>query len=603
MLSSCESEVEKTMSIIYVGGIRPKNNRRTRARAQTDAPTPSLLTLPLPRWESLRAFPAVQVGESVLCGQLIAATDDARLVPLHAPISGTIVQITETSITIRGDGQAKRHPACVPCERPIGEMTDEELLDLIEAAGVPTSGSDCLSLAEQIRRERGRVHTLLLCAVEDEPFSGLRNHLMEHATEEILDGLRIALRLYGSRRGVVVLGSDQIGALNAVSEALVGQSLISYRKVKPIYPISHPRSLILSLFSKEQKRGIAFADTGYAVFTPDTLLALCEAVALGLPMTERTVMLDGDLLPAPLAVRAPIGTPIGTLLSEEAIRIRHPFSLSEGHGSLSARPITQDSIVTKETCTILVNRSVKQRAEERERFYSFTNTHPDARACIGCGKCMRVCPSELDIPAILWQIAEGQAEKAAKMGSEFCLDCGCCEYVCPAGIDIREQLHALQTHCHLSSPFASEWEAELAASDALQTDASDSPVQQEEPDLAAQKGDAAMHHSSAPIGAVPTAEQCAGDEQESDPHAAAPTDTGSAPTSSPDTPIGEAAVATSEDAPTAGSSVSGIEAEEPIRRKETPAPLPTRRYRLRRRAPGSADPTDQGDHDERRGGI
>lgn len=549
------------MSIIYVGGIRPKNNRRTRARPQTNALAPSLLTLSLPKWANLQAFPVVQVEESVLRGQLIAATDDPRLVPLHAPISGTIVQITETTITIRSDGQAKQHPACVPCELPIGEMTDEELLDLIEAAGVPTSGSDCLSLAEQIRRERGKVHTLLLCAIEDEPCGGLCSQLMERLTEEVLDGLRIALRLYGSRRGTVLLGSDQIGALNAVSEALADQSLIRYQKVTPIYPISHPRNLILSLFSKEQKRGMTFADTGYAVFSPDTLLALYEAVAMGLPMTERTVMLDGDLLKEPLAVRVPIGMPIGTLLSEEMIRIHRPFSLSEGHGSLSARPITQDFTVTKSTCTILVNHSVKQRTEELTRFYSFTNTHPDAQACIGCGKCMRVCPSELDIPAILWQLAEGRTEKAAKLGSEFCLHCGCCEYVCPAGIAVREQLLSLQAICRLPSPFASEWEAEHAPFDAVRADTSSNPAQHNEPSCTDRQENSAISRTP-------------GEESDTS-----------------DAEVGEEIEESKE------------ETEEKVCRKQPSAPMPTRRYRLRRKLPGSADSTGQRDPDERRNGT
>lgn len=421
------------MSILYIGGIRLLKQRKPPALPMLQAELPARLSLPVPAANGISAFPTVALGESVLRGQLIAASDSPLLAPLHSPISGTVTQVSDSVIAIQNDHRMELHPACVPFARDLRETTDTELLDFIEGAGLCEQGSSTRSLAAQIRRERGSVHTLLLCAIDDEPPGAFFTHLMTTRTDEILDMLRLLLRLYGAHHAKIVMNADYTGALNHLSRALVGQDMIELIPLKPIYPVSHPRHLVLTLTSREQKRGMRLSDTGYSVFTPDTLLALSDAFLRGLPMIERTLLAAGDCLREPCMITAPIGMPIPHLLRGHGKLKTAAEQIAVGNGQLTAREVEPEQGVDKATRCVFALRHARRRADT---FRTLTATPADASACIGCAKCSRVCPSELDIPAILSDLAEGRAEKAARRGSEFCIGCRCCEYACPAEIEV-----------------------------------------------------------------------------------------------------------------------------------------------------------------------
>lgn len=484
------------MRITYVGGIRFLRHRRRQPLPSLTAPPPSRLTIALPTFDGCAAFPVVSLGDEVLCGTLLAASSDPRLAPIHAPACGQIDQIldpdpdtgTPGCIGICCNHSSEYHPACLPFEGDLAQANDKELLDFVEATGLVTSGSSFLSLAEEIRRGIGKVHTVLLSAVDDEPFASLGSHLLCSYPDQILDGMKLMLRLYGCRRGIAVVGDDQLEALDAIDPLLKDQSLISLQKVKPRYPISHERQLILSLFNTEQIGGKTLAELGYAVYTPDTLLALYRAFATGIPMIESTVLLDGDCLSEPVAITAPIGLPISALLRSCGRLTAAPALLARGKGAISACRIPSGACVEKNTALVL---ALSEKYQKKSRIPALTGCLRDAAACIACGKCLRACPSELDIPSLLAAIAEGKTELAASLGRAFCLGCGCCSYLCPVQIPIKdifasqgELAHELSLKNAWRAPDLSEQAPAPASSDfapdsALPAEAPACPAQSE----------------------------------------------------------------------------------------------------------------------------
>jgi Na+-transporting NADH:ubiquinone oxidoreductase subunit A len=65
-----------------------------------------------------------------------------------------------------------------------------------------------------------------------------------------------------------------------------------------------------------------------------------------------------------------------------------------------------------------------------------TNLHGGHRACIQCGYCNDVCPTEvLALPT--WKaVAYGDLEEAEQLGITDCIGCGLCTYVCPSKIEV-----------------------------------------------------------------------------------------------------------------------------------------------------------------------
>ncbi|MHA1299932.1 MAG: indolepyruvate ferredoxin oxidoreductase subunit alpha [Candidatus Helarchaeota archaeon] len=49
----------------------------------------------------------------------------------------------------------------------------------------------------------------------------------------------------------------------------------------------------------------------------------------------------------------------------------------------------------------------------------------DEEKCVGCGKCVLICPVEL------YQVVEKKSKLDPKEVSKFCLECGHCWVICP----------------------------------------------------------------------------------------------------------------------------------------------------------------------------
>ena len=53
--------------------------------------------------------------------------------------------------------------------------------------------------------------------------------------------------------------------------------------------------------------------------------------------------------------------------------------------------------------------------------------------CINCGKCVNVCPVNLDVNLICRYSEFSLYEKSLEIGGSDCIECGLCAYYCPAG--------------------------------------------------------------------------------------------------------------------------------------------------------------------------
>ncbi len=487
------------MGILYVGGIRPNKNRRTGTARQIYAPIPAFLTLPLPAADGLSAHPIVSEGERVLQGQLIAVSDSPRIASLHAPVSGKIDTVTASDpesgapgvIRIQNDERMECHPSCQPFTGKLSQTDDETLLSFIEATGLVAPESDCLSLAEHLRACRGKVHTVILGGVDDQPFGGYRSHLLATEPDRILAGMKLVMRILGVKNGVIAIGNDQYDAIDALSESLGDKHWLKMQTVNPIYPISHPRQLVLALFQKEQKRGQSFADTGYAVFPPDILFALYQAFATGMPLIEQTVMIDGDCTARPLAVIAPIGISVAEVFDTCEDWIKKPDRLACGFGALKASHLSEDDSVGKGTHVLLALSSSYTKKPSPLSILKLSRFQPpaDETACIGCGKCMPVCPSELDIPSMLSHLENDRPEAILPLGAEFCIDCGCCSYVCPAEINVPALLAAHVPPAPSNEPLEQKIEA---AQKQIEAEQAEAEAAQNKPETEQKKPEAAQ---------------------------------------------------------------------------------------------------------------
>ena len=81
------------------GGVHPPENKhQSLTQGIGQLPIPEKLVIPLSQHIGAPAIPCVEVGQSVLKGEVIAKAAGAVSIPMHAPTSGTVSAIEHRPI-------------------------------------------------------------------------------------------------------------------------------------------------------------------------------------------------------------------------------------------------------------------------------------------------------------------------------------------------------------------------------------------------------------------------------------------------------------------------------------------------------------------------
>ena len=143
----------------------------------------------------------------------------------------------------------------------------------------------------------------------------------------------------------------------------------------------------------------------------------------GMPITERRITVDGDIVAKPCNVFAPIGTAFSEVLAYAQCDTEKLKKLIAGGPMMGACAFDLETPVVKGTNAILA-------------FEKYSE--PTVTNCIRCGRCIKACPFKL-MPTEMekaYQKRDIETLKALKV--TLCMNCGCCTYVCPAGRKLAE---------------------------------------------------------------------------------------------------------------------------------------------------------------------
>ena len=375
----------------------------------------------------------VAEGERVKLGQMLSEPLNGTGVPSHAPASGTVVSIAphahpcgvalpaaeiETD-GINDDTRINLLSTAWPDSPP------DDLAALVQSAGIVGSGSMNGSAYARFQRARAAgIDTLIVNAVECEPFTGVdQRMLIEHANQ-ILIGAAIVARITGAKNTCIAVAGKRPGVMSALQKARTEGDLksVTIVKARTRYPQGNERVLCTTITKREIPAGQSIVDVGCLIISPTIALAVHEVVTSGQPFVRCVVSVAGPGVARPAVLRVPIGTSIRALLEYCQADFSRMKKVLVG-GPLSGSSIADlDAPVTKTTSAIV----------------ALTRAFPGERshACISCSMCMRVCPMHL-VPAVIAKHVErNRIAEAAEWNVHACIACGCCAYVCPSRINL-----------------------------------------------------------------------------------------------------------------------------------------------------------------------
>lgn len=423
---------------------------------------PVRVRIPLRQGGRDKAVACVKHDDTVKAGQIIARPADAFSTPLHASVSGKIITVGSfphplldycDAVEIIGDGKNETMPG-IGSERHGWEaLGRESLTELFRDSGLTSMDGAMLPLHVLMEDAAARkIHTLVINACEPEPYVTSEHALMMSHPLEILKGAEILRKALGAEKLVIALLEDklQVAELFKSKIYFLKWDHVDVRVLPQVYPQGLDAPLAETLFGLKiklplefqkgacaQDQALALAKTfhGYGIHlqTAAAVYAVYEAVVLQKPFYERPVTVGGECVMEPKNLWLPMGLSLQDSFKGGRGLMREPGRVIMGGPMQGHEQETLEAPIVKGTSAVL--------ALPRE-----VTEAPSAVACVHCGLCVEVCPSEISPVMITLAAENGLYEESAAWGVEDCLRCGNCTYICPSKRPMASLIREAQKH-------------------------------------------------------------------------------------------------------------------------------------------------------------
>ena len=423
------------MSYKFKGGVHPNYMKAPEIPVTVIAP-PAQVVIPMIQHIGAPCKPLVQVGDYVKMYQKIGESPAPVSAPVHASVSGKVVAVEPRphplgdmimSVVIENDFQDT--PELM---EPLTEeqMKDPEaILERIREAGVVGMGGAMFPTAVKIRGGIGKVDTLIINGAECEPYLNGDHLTMLNCPEQLLRGIelvRIASCVDKAYYGIEKNKQDAIDLLNSKNPAQYGIEIVP-ENVK--YPQGGEKMQVKAVTNREVKPGGLPSGVGCNVVSTRTAYAVYQACCEGKSVIERIVTYGGSALKAPVNGLTRVGTPFSHIAEQCGGFVKTPRKIVLGGPMMGICATSFDAPTVKGTAGVLFF------TEEEDR-------HVENPTCIRCGKCISVCPMNLEPVFMYMYYSKRDFENMEKYHILDCFECGSCAFNCPARMPLT---HAFKT--------------------------------------------------------------------------------------------------------------------------------------------------------------
>ncbi len=418
----------------FRGGVHPESHKQaTGSKAIEAMPLQKRLYVPLQQHIGAPAEPQVRIGDQVLKGQLLANSQGAISAPVHAPSSGTVIDITEhtaphpsglgvRTVVIETDGE-DRWQDCQKTINPF-ELDADEISARVGAAGIVGLGGATFPSAVKLNLwKKHPIYTLVINGGECEPYLTCDDRLMQERPDEIIDGIRIMLHALHAKQALIAIEDNKPDAIERMKVAAHLFDNVTVVVVPSRYPMGSEKQMVQTLTGLEIPAGKLSADLGVIVHNVGTAYAVHSALRQGRPLVSRIVTVGGGAINTPRNLEVPLGTLVSAV-----------FDYCGGFGESPARllmggPMMGQLLPHAEVPIVKGSSGVIALTEAEVAI-----NRP--RPCIRCGSCINACPCGLLPLEMAARSRKGDLQGAVDYGLMDCIACGSCSYVCPSHIPL-----------------------------------------------------------------------------------------------------------------------------------------------------------------------
>ncbi|CAN5116775.1 hypothetical protein BH24PSE2_BH24PSE2_14960 [soil metagenome] len=420
----------------FQGGLKlAPHKAKSTAEPIATTPPPALAVLPLLQHEGRPAVPVVEPGTRVRTGEPVADAEEPDGAPLHAPVSGTVVQIEDRPvphpgglsapcIIIESDGEDRPFDGYTPIADHLA-LEPEEIASIVREAGIVGLGGAVFPTSIKLQSARNApLEALILNGAECEPWISCDDMLMRERADSVVFGAQIMLHALGTDRCIIAVEHDKPEAIAALEVAAGGDDRLEIASVTTAYPAGGERQLIQVLTRREVPTGKLPPDIGYLTQNVGTAAAIADRFRHGRPLISRIVTVTGHGVRSPRNFDVRLGTPFAALVAEAGGYAGEVSRLVMGGPMMGFAVATDDVPAVKATNCIWAATADELRSTD------------DEMPCIRCGECARVCPAALLPQQLYWYTRAGNFEAVLDHALFDCIECGCCDLVCPSHIPL-----------------------------------------------------------------------------------------------------------------------------------------------------------------------
>ena len=381
--------------------------------------------IPLEYNENETSALLVKKGDYVFKGSLLGKRKGRFTFPIFSSISGEVIDFTEQTIytgekvkcvVIENDFKQKVEKG-ISQNNELNKISKEEFLEKLENCGIVGMGGAGFPAHIKYNTNE-KIHTLIVNAVECEPYITADYFVIENRCEEILEMIDALLQINNINECIIAFKKSNDTLLKVFNKYIGTYPNIKLKMLPNKYPFGWERKLI------KYVTGVTYdklpSEKGIIVSNVSTIYAMYQALKLNKPILERIVTFSGAGLKKPQNVLVKIGTPVSEVIDYIGGFYKSKKTVLIAGGPMMGS-IVDDFVITPEINSVLVLED---------------DFKVEVTECLRCGKCVNVCPAK--ICPVLIKDSINDKEKLKELNPEKCISCGLCSYVCPAKINVRE---------------------------------------------------------------------------------------------------------------------------------------------------------------------
>ena len=360
-------------------------------------------------------------GRKVKKGSIIGIRKDLDF-PILSPVSGTVVGIKKClysngnmvdCVEILND--KKEIELKKKLVKDITKYTKDEFIDLLKKCAVTGMGGSDFPTYLKYKSD---LDILIVNAVECEPYITSDVMLVKLKAEIILESISAIMKINNIKKCFIAYKKDNKIVENAFLEYINNYDDIVLSPVKNIYPAGWERHIVKSVLNLEYNKYPS--EIGVVVNNVSTIFAIYKALKFQRNITKRIVTISGEGFTEPINVLVKVGTNMSNVIKKIGKYNGENLKFIAGGPMMGTSLPSDNVIVTNALNGVTI----------------IEDTDDEINDCMGCGRCVKVCPANICPIFILNNISNDDMLK--KLHPEKCVECGLCSYICPSKIGLRD---------------------------------------------------------------------------------------------------------------------------------------------------------------------